>query len=371
MAESRKKDSNSTSVQVEKADIITNTRQSINYLSSGITLLNMACSDKAIGAFRPGTMTNLIGDSSSGKSMIALSILAEACSSPAFDKYKKIYDDAEAALFFDIEKLFGSKLAEQIDFPNGIDEEGAPTKSNSVEELDLYLNRLLEAGTPFIYIVDSLDSLPSIHDIEYAEETRSAVEKGKPLPGSYEMQKAKALSKMFRELVKKLEKSNSILIVLSQVRDNPNQIGYIKKPYRTGGKALKFYSSLEIWLNVKGTIDKQVKGQKHKIGQWVKANVTKNKYTGKYRTVEFPIYYSYGVDDIESLLYFLASYDVAKLKGSKIDVTINEKEYRGPVEKIVREIENDGTYQALRKMALSTWKDIEQALITDRKPKYI
>lgn len=346
-------------------------KSKILYLSSGSTLLNLSCTDKANGAFKTGTLNNIVGDSQSGKSLLAMSIMAEACASPSFKDYRLIYDDAEAALFFDIENLFGERLAERIEFPKGVTESGEATCSSSVEDFEITINNLLKEKTPFIYILDSLDSLNSIYDIEYMKEKRTAIEKGKPLPGSYGMNKAKALSDMFKAHCKALSSTKSIIIILSQIRDNPNQIGYVKEPYRAGGRALKFYSTHEIWMNVKNGLLKQVRGQKHRIGQIVTAKTKKNKVTGKVRAVDFPIYYSYGIDDIESNLAFLSMYNEAKTDKQSVKVNIDGQELTGTLQKVIKDIEEEGLIIPLRKKVYEVWKEVEGALITERKPKYL
>ena len=70
-------------------------------LSCGCTPLNLACSDSYKGAFVSGSMINIIGDSSAGKTQLCYSTLAEACKNPLFDNYELIYDGSEARDFFD------------------------------------------------------------------------------------------------------------------------------------------------------------------------------------------------------------------------------------------------------------------------------
>ena len=72
-------------------------------IPSGSIMLNLACSDRWDGAWKPGRIVNIIGDSSSGKTLLALSMFGEMGLREKFDEYRFIYDDAEHALDFDLE----------------------------------------------------------------------------------------------------------------------------------------------------------------------------------------------------------------------------------------------------------------------------
>ena len=61
---------------------------------SGSVMFNLSCSDHYTGAYIPGTMINIVGDSSAGKSFLVLSGLAECANNSLFDDYNLIYDDA-------------------------------------------------------------------------------------------------------------------------------------------------------------------------------------------------------------------------------------------------------------------------------------
>ena len=84
------------------------------FVPTGSALLNLALSDRANGGFLTGKIVNVIGDSSSGKTFLCLTTLAETAHNPAFDDCLLVYDDAEAASEFNIEKLFGSKTVRRI-----------------------------------------------------------------------------------------------------------------------------------------------------------------------------------------------------------------------------------------------------------------
>ena len=122
---------------------------------------------------------------------------------------------------------------------------------------------------------------------------------------------------------------------------------------------------------MKNGLSKQVRGQKHRIGQIVTAKTKKNKVTGKVRAVDFPIYYSYGIDDIESNLAFLSMYNEAKTDKQSVKVNIDGQELTGTLQKVIKDIEEEGLIIPLRKKVYEVWKEVEGALITERKPKYL
>lgn len=212
----------------------------VTLIPSGSTLLNLALSGRTSGGFATRKVANIIGDSHSGKTLLALTMLAEICTRPEFDKHKLIYDDAEAALEFDIEKLFGKMLYERLIVKKA---------SNTVEEFQYKILTQLNKGKPIIYILDSLDAVDSEDDIKKTDEEMRAREKGLKAKGSYGMSKPKKMSEMFRKLVRKLKETNSFLVIISQTRDNINPMSFTPKT-RSGGRALEFYSSFIIWLGV-------------------------------------------------------------------------------------------------------------------------
>jgi hypothetical protein len=80
------------------------------YVPTGCTLYNLALSDKYNGGYALGKVANTIGDSSAGKSILALTTFAEAARLRKFKDYDLVYDDAEAADEFNKVKLFGPKM---------------------------------------------------------------------------------------------------------------------------------------------------------------------------------------------------------------------------------------------------------------------
>ena len=338
------------------------------YIPSGATRLNLACSDNIQGAWTPGTIVNVIGDKSAGKTLLCLTALACIANNPNFDQYRLIHDDAERASQFDMEELFGKKTVERIEAPYYRGD--VPIHSDKVTDFWVFVHKQIKKGGPFIYILDSYDSLCTDDDDGYIDELSKALDKEEDTKskGGYKLQGPKTVSGMFRQVISGLEATNSLLIVISQVRENLNAGMFDKKITRSGGRALGHYCSHEIWLKV---IEK-VKNKKlnRVIGHRVLAEVTKNKTTGKIRNASFSTYYGYGVDDTDSLIEFMIDEGFWKKAGAYIvpaDLYGTEKFYRADLPK---RIEEDRYVNKLRHIVGKKWMELEEQLKLDRKKRF-
>lgn len=328
------------------------------------TLLNLACSDSPYGGFASGRMVNLIGDSSSGKSIVALTLLALCANNPKYKNYRLIYDDVENANSFDLEYLFGKTATKRIEaaFYN---EDDVPIPSQYIEDFHCNIADALEDERPFIYVLDSFDALDAEQDAKKIEEIRNARRKNLKVSGTYSMAKPKKSSEILRNITADLKKTESVLIIISQTRDNINPISFETKT-RSGGNALRFYATHEIWLAKAGGL--KGKGQKRLIGNKVKAKIKKNKLTGKVREVNLRIYYDYGVDDIIPNIEFLVTEKHWKKSGNTIKAT--DFRMQGTLKSLVAAIESAGYEKELQLLVAKKWLEIEEELKLDRKPRF-
>lgn len=348
------------------------------FVSSGSTLLNLALTDHPDCGWQKGKMANVIGDSSSGKTFLTLTTFAEASIDPKFDDFRLIMDDAEHANEFNLKKLFGSKVEKRIE-PAARLKSGEDNPSELIEDFHGNLRNALKEGIPFIYILDSMDALDSEADQKKIEELHTArakkqeaIEDGKELKGkdpagSYGMAKAKKNSEILRDVTGKLEKSDSILLIISQTRDDINPATFTTKT-RSGGRALKFYATHELWTASGGSLT----SRDRVIGVKCKVKISKNKITGKVREVEFPIFYDYGIDDLGSMVDFLVTEKAWKKAdgGQKIDPQGGLGLVAATRAKLISDIENKGLINKLKFIVAEEWKAIEDSLKLDRRPKY-
>jgi len=335
-------------------------------IPSGVSMFDIACTDNGRGAFKPGTVVNIVGDSHTGKTILALTVLATVANIENYNDYELIYDDVEAANSFDMEYLFGEVGSERIRPPYYLDEEAV--YSNTVQNLITNVNRLLKVGKPFIYILDSLDALTSDEEIARQDKFLKAVDAGKEadLGASYKAEKAKYMSEFFRKTKREFEESGNLLVIISQTRDKIGAGPFEPKKYRTGGAALDFYCSIIIWLAFLGGI----KNEKWKrvVGSSVRAKITKNKYTGKKRSFEFNIYNDLGIDDIGSMIDFLVLDKYWKKTGRTIKALGLDVEMTRA--KLIEHIEENNLERKVKRFCQKLWREIEGDLKLDRKKRF-
>lgn len=346
-----------------------------NMLSTGSTLLDLACSGTVFGGFMKGKYYFLVGDSASGKTFLSMTCFAEATTNKRFKKYRLIYDNPEDGCLLDLDKLFNEQVADRIEPPR-TDKHGNAVYSETVEDFYYHLHDAIETGTPFIYVLDSMDSLDSeASDKKFLQNKKkyrkiqdadNDGEASEPIKGSFGAEKAKVNSAMLRKMMRGIRKTKSILIIVSQTRDLIGSMFGGKS--RSGGHALRFYSTLEIWSSIKAVHKKKVKGKDRQIGVKVKLQCKKNRITGRLNTVEVDIFPSYGIDDIGSCVDYLVSekwWDCAKQTIKAHDLGIE-----GTKEKLIAEILKQGKTQELKQIVQQCWKEIQDACDLKRPPRY-
>lgn len=343
------------------------------YLSSGITMLNLATTNHPDCFVERGTYVLFVGQSGAGKSYVATQLLAEAANNPRFDDYDLIYDDVEHGQFFDIPRMFGNKLASRFRAPHE-DESGMPIYSSTVEDFFFTVDDLQNAHKPFIYVLDSMDSLTSsVADtkfVENKEQRRKDLEKGKEvstLTQGYGDGKAKQISGNLRRVVSRLRDTGSILIILSQVRDNITGMG--ARYTRSGGQALKFFAHGEFWFYTEGDLKRVVDKKERKYGQMTRVSIQKNRITGIKNDIRFPILLGAGISDPDSCIDWLIE------EGQIIKPPRSNGLYEYPAlelklnrDDLVRAMEDN--FEPFKVDIVKTWNNILQAVSCVRKRKY-
>lgn len=339
-------------LQLRKADM----------LSTGSTLLNLACTGNPEGGFGKGEYVFFVGDSMSGKTWFTLSCLAEASRRKSFRNYQFIYDAPEQGAKMDLEFFFGAKVAKRIDTPPS----GGP--SRTVEEFYFNMDAAIDEG-PCIYIMDSMDALGSDEDVEQFEKQRKAYEEDKDAGGSYGMGKAKSNSTMLRQVLSKVQESKSILIIISQTRDNIGFGSQFNPKTRSGGKSLRFYADIEIWTSVRATVKKKYKGKDRQQGVITKCEMKKNRHNGQLHKVEVPIYHSYGIDDVASCIGYLV--EEKHWSANKGVINATDFEFKGKEGKLIEHIEENDLEPVLREIVGEVWQEIQDATaVKGRKKRY-
>lgn len=342
-----------------------------DYLSSGCTLIDLACSGTLHGALAKGYYFWMVGDSSSGKTFITLNCLAEAARNKHFDGYDLIYNNVEKGALMDIEKFYGKKLAARLKAPK-YDKEGNPQFPRYIEEFYFDLKDRIQAvkdkkAPPFIELLDSIDALDSIQAEDTFQEQKTAFEKGRDLPGSYGDGKAKITSQNIRSVVADMYDTKCILIILSQTRDNiAAKTMFDPKTVSAGGRALKFYASWQLWSTIGAKETREVNGKPRQIGINAKIAIKKNRLTGKEWNVEVPIYWSSGIDDTGAMVDFL----IEEKHWSKGKLECPEFGFTGSRDKLIKHIEENNHERQLKVLVYEVWKGIEEKCHVHRKARY-
>jgi len=330
-------------------------------LSTGSTLLNLACTDRADCGYLKGAYYYLVGDSVSGKTWLSLSCFAEACRSPAFKNYELIYDDVEGGALMDVAHYFGKDMAKRMKW----------VQSSTIESFYYRMADLIKARRPFIYVLDSQDALTSKAAAKKFAIQKKAAEEGEDSKGSYGDSKAKYHSENLRHVLAGLRRTKSILLVIGQTRDNL-KFGFETRT-RAGGRALRFYANLEIWTSVVGKILRTVRGKPRTVGARCLAEVKKNRVTGKVgkdRAVQIPIYYGLGIDDVGSCVDFLVAEKHWKKNENK-EIDAKDILFTGSRGAVIAHIEEEGLEQKVVELTEMVWKQIENECLPERKRRYI
>lgn len=336
-------------------------RPTVETTTSGCDQLDLAMG----GGAGWGKVLNIVGDKSSGKTLLACELLA-AARSIYKDKLSWFWDDAESGFSFDAKNIWGFDILPK---ENQFHSETVEQWMYNVKE-QLEIHQENKKGY-FIYVIDSLDALTSEEELQHVQDRHKAMEQGTKEKGSYKMGKARLLSEFFRVVTTDIKDSNCLLVVISQVRANVNSGPFGKKTTRTGGKALDFYAMHVIELTEVGRIENEYKKIKRKIGITIKAFVAKNKLAKPYRDCRFVILFDYGVDNIDSNVCFL--FDLYTPTG-KIKKSINNVEWDGQQfsrrKDLIEYIEQNDQEDELKKECRKKWIEIEKALAPRPRKKY-
>jgi len=326
-------------------------------LSTGSTLLNLACTDRYDAGYLKGAYYYLVGDSVSGKTWLSLSAFAEACRNPAFRDYRLIYDDVEGGALMNVSHYFGKDVARRLE----------RVQSDTIES---FYYRMADLTDPSIYVLDSQDALTSKASSLKFFKQKKASEEGEKSAGSYGDGKAKYHSENLRHVLHGLRRTGSILIIIGQTRDN---LGFgFETRTRSGGRSLRFYANLEVWTSVGKKLLRTVRGKKRTVGIRCIAEVKKNRLTGKVgkdRAVEIPIYYGLGIDDLGSCVDYLLAEEHWK-RGKEKVIDAPELLFAGTRGEIISYAEGEGLEAKVAQLAADVWKQVEAECLPGRKRRY-
>lgn len=268
-------------------------KENIQFIHTGCTMLDCVLG----GGYALGRVSNLVGDKSTGKTLLAMEGIANL-----FLQYPNArcrYNEAESA--------FDTGYAEALGIPMDRVEmrEDCRTVEDFYRDVETWLGTL-KPKQPGLYVMDSLDALSDAAEMER--------EIG---DNTYGGAKAKKIGEFFRRKVQDLKSTNVHLLIISQIRDNIGAM-FGNKHTRSGGKALDFYVSQVTWLAHTGIMKKTISKVERPIGVHIKAKNTKNKVGLPFRECKFDITFGYGVEDERASREWLQ--EVGDIAGSKLPV---------------------------------------------------
>jgi recombination protein RecA len=295
------------------------TREAVDVIPSGVLPLDIAL---GIGGYPRGRIIEVFGPEGSGKTTMALHAIAEAQKAGG------------VAAFIDAEHALDPRLAHAM----GVKIDALYVAQPDSGEQALYiLETLVRSSAVDVIVVDSVAALTPQAEID-----------GKIGDSQVGLQ-ARLMSYALRRLTSSISKSKCIVMFINQLRAKISTMGYGgPQETTTGGRALKFYSSVRVEVKRGKSVTKGDENLGHEL--WIK--VVKNKQAPPFRTAHATLIYGKGVPEEMSVLDMAIDYDVIVRKGSwlaykgetlgqgKENVASYLKEHPDLMQEVAKEVKN-------------------------------